>query len=151
LDTKLVAFVTVSVILVGAIYSSSAYFVFGVTDTVCVSTSKTTTFCQVIEDDKVVLSMDCKKNPDGKTWRCDQAKSEMTGGSIPPELTDALDVATQDIQANDTKVPKTGILSEPGALSDDGSDEDGEDTEVPKDPGGLNDEDDAPTINPGLP
>ena len=37
-----------------------------------------------------------------------------------------LETAIQDTQ-NDTKVPKTGILDEPGALIDNGSNEDGDD------------------------
>ena len=148
--TKIAIFGVISAVLVTAIYSSSAYFVSAEILTDC-SGDKKTQRCSTYDTEFNDFSnWTCTKNPDGKTWKCVKAKI-VTEGSIPPELSDALDVAIEESQ-NTTKAPKTGVLDEPGALSDDESTENGDDTKVPKGLGGLNeDDDDAPTINPGLP
>ena len=147
MDTKYSIFVIISALLVAAIYSySSSIFFVSAATTSCSATSKTTTTC-VVQDDKGLSAWDCKLNKDGKTWSCKQAKT-MTGGSIPPELTDSLTVATEDTQ-NNTKVPKTDLLNDGGLLKDDDTADTSNDTKVPKDLGGLND-DDGLTINPDL-
>ena len=93
---------------------------------------------------------ECTRVGNTGDWSCsDPAKAAPQ--VLPENLKDALDAAIGESQVT-TKVPETGVLDEPDALSDDESTENGDDdTEVPKRPGGLNNDDDAPTINPGLP
>jgi hypothetical protein len=95
---------------------------------------------------------ECIQGTDGD-WSCIAAPAKGAPEALPEGLQDELDLAIGESQ-NTTKVPETGVLDEPDALSDDEdeSTENGDDdTEVPKRPGGLNNDDDAPTINPGLP
>jgi hypothetical protein len=148
--SKIAIFGVLSALLIAAIYSSSVAF--GATVCFKPKGQDKTTFCTSNISEKwyeCTLGADgirhCKEIPNTLTF---------TDDSMPPDLKNALDIAVQESQ-NTTKVPKTGILDEPGALSDDGSTdndestENGDDTEVPNGLGGLNDGDDAPTINPG--
>ena len=147
MDVKIVISVFISTILVAAIYSSSAYFVSGAVFTHCdYSTDGKRAYCQVIDtEDSEIFEMQCTKNPDGKTWNCYQPNTKIvTEGSVPPELGDALDLAIQQ-SPNPTKGPKTGLLDEPGALSDDESTENGDDTKVPRED--ILPDDGEPTIN----
>ena len=58
---------------------------------------------------------------------------------MPPELDNALDIAMGESQ-NTTKVPTTG-LNDGGLSKDDDTSDTSNDTKVPKDLGGLNDDD----------
>jgi hypothetical protein len=148
MHTKFVIFVIIGSLLVAAIYSSSTYFVSAAT-TYCTGTSKTTTTC-IVYDEKGFTVWDCKLNKDGKTWSCKEDKTPRTAGSISPSLTAALNKATlAEVQANITGVNDTKVLDRLNDLR--GMNEqsidsnDNNDTKVPKDLGGLNDNGDRLT------
>lgn len=66
--------------------------------------------------------------------------------SLPPELKDAIDIATEEESQDTTNGPKIGILDD--LLTESDTSDTSNDTKVPKDLGGLNN-DNGPTINPG--
>ena len=70
-----------------------------------------------------------------------------SGPELPPSIEPGDSGTENNTSQNIRKVPKTGILDEPGALSDDESAENDDDTEVRNDLGGPNN-DNGPTINP---
>jgi hypothetical protein len=130
LNTKLVAFVTVSVILVGTIYSSSVSIAFGKEVTCTYAGNQIDTICITKEGGKYTKVQYCYNDKGGKEV-CITVYESKTGSAIATDLRNALtnrelETAIPDTQ-NDTKVPKSGILDEPGALSDDGFNEDGDD------------------------
>ena len=98
-----------------------------------------------------LMCSECSRGSDGE-WSCsDPGPPKGAPQVLPENLKDALDVAIEESE-NTTKVPETGVLDEPDALRDDEdeSTENGDDTKVPKGPGGLNN-DDGLTINPNSP
>jgi hypothetical protein len=160
---KLVIFAAISLSLVTVGYGSSISEVCAISDESVVgcewqNTERTKVKCcyftEVAGPDDIyrVMCVECSQS-DGE-WSCtDPAPLKGAPEVLPENLKDALDVVIEESQ-NTTKAPKTGVLDEPDALSDEESTENGDDdTEVPKGLGGLNedDDDDAPTINPGLP
>ena len=121
--------------LVLAAYSSSISLIFAAS---CqYYAGKTKADCINTDEDGHSTRWACEKLKDGN-WTCVQVQQTSTG-PIPPELSDAID-----------KGPAT---VKPDVKPDASIDEDANnDTKVPNDLGGLNDDDDdAPTINPGLP
>ena len=85
----------------------------------------------------------CTKDSNGK-WSCQGGEDVVRESTLPPALNDALDAAIQESQ-DTTKVPETGVLDEPDALSDDESTENGDDTKVPHED--ILPDDGEPTIN----
>jgi hypothetical protein len=148
MDTRFLIFAILSTLLLAGIHSSSttlAAKTTGITRS-CTATSTTTTVCTTIDHDfKDVSEWNCKTNDGGKTWSCSKAAAGKE--AIPPGLKDALDVAVQE-SADNTKVPKTD-LNDGGLLKDDDTADTSNDTKVPKDLGGLND-DDGLITNPDL-
>lgn len=123
------AFVTVSVLLVGTIYGSSVSIAFGVEVNCDYAPNGIDSICMTSEGGKFTKVEYCYPDKDGKEV-CILVYQAKTGSAIGTDLRNALEnaeleTAIQDTQ-NDTKVPKTGILDEPGDLSDDGSNEDGD-------------------------
>ena len=130
LNTKLVAFVTVSVILVGAMYSSSVFIAFGAisckstprnpADTVCFTTDSKGKYTKVEY---------CYVDKNGDP-HCITVYQALTG-DIPPDLRDAISKAQ-------------------GVEPDVSSDERGNnDEEPPNDLGGFNNDEEGPSVNPG--
>ena len=143
------AFVTVSVILVGTIYSSSVLIAFGIWDCVTAPNAYDQICSQTIKGNFIEM-LYCYEDHRGDLI-CITVYETKTGDAIAPGLRDALEnteleTAIQDTQ-NDTKVPKTGILDEPDALRDDEdeSTENGDDTEVPRED--ILPDNGEPTIN----
>ena len=132
MKSKFVILVIIGTLLVAAIYSSSVSVVYAAR-TVCwnVPDGKTT-FCTNTGTEKFVR---CDLIS-GK-WVC-KMMSTAPSTDIPPALNDALDATIGESQ-NTTKVPKTGILNDGGLIQDD-KNGDNNDTNVPKDQGGLNDD-----------
>jgi hypothetical protein len=154
--TKIAIFGFVSTILVAAIYSSSAFVQFAFSEAYCAHSPDGNRYTCIVTWPKGVYVGNCTKDSAGKVT-CKITDVVRQESSLPPDLNDALDNAIQEFpnaaieeSPNDTKGPKTGVLDEPGALSDDESTENGDDTKVPKGLGGLNNNDGL-TINPDLP
>jgi len=114
MDTKFVTFAIISSLLVAAIYSSSIFFVSAALNTICTGTSPTTTTC-VVQDGRKFTTWECKTKDGGKTWSCKQVKA-MTGGSIPPALTDSLTVAIENKVPNNF-LNKGGLLTEDNQIT----------------------------------
>jgi hypothetical protein len=149
MNIKFVIFVVISALLVGAIYSSSTFVVFAAV-TSCIAVSKTMEQCTVLdEEDKSFTSWTCTTKNGGKTWSCVEDKSKP---AVPPSaLNDALtkagaNIAQQQLTTgeNDTKV--LDRLNDRGINEQSIESNDNNDTKVPKDLGGLND--DLPTLSP---
>ena len=79
MDAKFVIFVSVSAILIAAVYSSSVFIVFAETITYCsYNKSKTKASCSNIDDSgpsTEVTNWSCTKNKSG-TWSCTEAASQ---------------------------------------------------------------------------
>ncbi|HJR84991.1 MAG TPA: hypothetical protein VJ772_06435 [Nitrososphaeraceae archaeon] len=146
MNTKVLAFVSVSVILVGAIYSPFAYFVFAEVIYICdPDRSKTTRLCGTWDSETNEFGgVKCTVRDDGKTWDCEKVKME-TGASISPGLKDALDITIGESQKT-PKVPKTDLLNDNEVMTQGDTADTGNDTNVPKDFGGINN--DLPAIGP---
>lgn len=131
MQAKFAVFVAVSAILVATLYSSSAFIAFGAqkcdqsannpVDFVCITTNK---------NGKITAVEYCYVDNNGKTV-CIKVYQALTGPDIPPELRDAISKA------------------QGGVKPDSSIGEGGNNTKVPKDLGGLNDNDNGPTTNPG--
>lgn len=147
MDSKVGIFVIVGVLLVFGTYSSMS-LIFATSTDCDYNASKTKATCSVIDDDGDLTWWTCEKNPDGKTWNCTegaQASSEDSKNAF--ALNDALDAAIGESQ-NTKKVPNGGLDN--GDLLTEGG-QSNNNSKVPKDLGGLNDDDEnGPPINPGL-
>jgi len=141
MDTRFLIFAIISTVLLAGIYSSSTAFaakskVTGIT-TSCTSVSTTVTVCTTVDHDyKDISQWKCTTSDGGKTWSCSKAAAGKE--AMPPELDNALEVALGESQ-NTTKVPKGDLLNDGGLLKEDNNGDDN-DTNVPKDQGGLNDD-----------
>lgn len=139
-----------STLLVAVVYNSSMFFV-PAEATACTATSKTTTVCAVTDEEGNLTFWDCKKNKDGKTWSCKQQAKVTTEGSTSPALTDALNkamlakVQANTTGANDTDTKAFDRLNDRGINEQGIENNDNNDTKVPKDLGGLNDDGDRLT------
>src|SRR5213594_763323 len=103
MKTTFVILSIVSTLLVAAIYSSSVAF--GAQEYVmsCSYTKdKKTSFCSDNDPENNDVWR-CDKQKNG-TWKCDKLPAAR-GGSIPPDLSKALSIATESV-VNVTKVPK---------------------------------------------
>lgn len=132
---KFVIFMVISALFVGSIYSMSSSIVFGST-TKCSNEGKNT-FCTVVDSDSAgnvhTTVWKCAKNPDGKTYHCE----EFYPTSPPPELNTAINDAMVKTKTgavgggaatgdNNTHVPNGNIVKSGGTLKNgditDGSD-----------------------------
>ena len=133
MNCKAVNLITMSTLLIIAIYTSSSYTIFAELQTTCTATGKKTTSCVVNDTEKPDepgSQWNCKLNKDGKTWSCTQAQAR-AASSISHELDHALDVAVQEQLQGTTKVPKTDLgkdlVNEPAFT------ENNNDTKIPND------------------
>lgn len=133
MNTKIVLFGLVGMSLVLAGYSSSMRHLFAEEEaTVCQYFGKSKAFCTHFDENGHGYTMACEKLKDGN-WTCVELKSS-TGSDIPPDLRDALSKA----QAQGVK-PDMSL----------GKSDSENNTKVPKDLGGLNDDGNGPQLNPG--
>ena len=145
----------VSAFLVTAIYSSSVSAVFA--NIICGYTGDgLTKFCT---DPLHEHFYRCDQDDEGK-WICHRTSTALSN-DLPPSLNDALDAAIKEESQNTTKVPKGDFLND-GNLLTEGSQSDNStvacccgDPGAPpcpkgsKDLGGLKNDENGPSVNPG--
>ena len=130
MNTKLVAFATVSVILVGAMYSSSVFIAFGTVSCDSSARNPSDLVCITTDDNGKFKKVEyCYPGKDGKQV-CITVYEAATGSDIPPDLRDAISKAQ-------------------GVEPDVSSGEGGNDEEPPNDLGGFNNDENGPSVNPG--
>ena len=98
-------------------------------DVICVTKDNHVYYCE-------------KTSPNKDVWKCDL---QVARTDIPPALSDALDLATQDTQ-NNTKVPNTDLLTDESLFENENTTDGNDNSKSPKD---LDDE--SLIINPELP
>jgi len=146
MHAKIAIFVIISAVFAASISTAISNSPVAFAATACFKVKGTEThFCTSSVSEKWY---ECTLDKDG-VRRCVEVKA-VIDNSIPPDLKDAIDIATEESQSNDTKVPRGDFLEDRDLLIDDSTDTN-DDGKGPNDLGGLNDDDygDAPTINPG--
>ena len=164
MNLKLVIFLLIFTFVIASTYSSTpTQFVSARTTTGCtpstqVGSMSTQTCCTITFDDETNLVVNsectttsCDTHPDGI---CSVYSGDLplVENNIKPEDLPS-NIKPEDLPSfeDTTKVPKTDVLPDDGVPPLTSDDDNDKGPKVPNDLGGLQDEDESPTINPNLP